>query len=71
MSEVSPFTAFLFVIVSGAIPALGCSKRNSFKKTDSNNSEVSSSYDQLIGKTPLVRLNVLSSIVGCNIFVKV
>lgn len=30
-----------------------------------------SSYDQLIGNTPMIKLNKLSLVLGCNVFAKV
>jgi hypothetical protein len=41
------------------------------KSEAANISTIVSSYDQLIGNTPLIKLKKLSQMTGCDIFVKV
>jgi hypothetical protein len=69
MSDISLSAILLFVLVQVATAAMHAVRRSGREKECST--EKSSSYDKLIGNTPLIRLDKLSSIVGCNIFVKV
>ena len=41
------------------------------RKNEKSNTLDVSSYEQLIGNTPLIRLNKLSAVLGCNIYAKV
>ena len=66
---------FVFGILIGLATSVAIGamvlRKDSQSSKHSNNNGNSTSYDQLIGNTPLIKLKKLSLMTGCDIYVKV